>query len=195
MSRCVFTLEGAILAMLSRISVHLIVVLFGLMLGTQAQAVPIDFKFSFENVLNGGGTVTGFVRGLEEGTGAATSVEVTDNTMGFGIGEYIGNPLENSWTVVDGVVTAFNFLSFGIVNSDPAVTDSTLRFDSTLNLGAEFRAGLRNLPDSVFSSDSAFTTSDIALTFTQVSPVPLPASLPLFLGGLLILRKLRSRHA
>ncbi|MBE9129225.1 MULTISPECIES: hypothetical protein [unclassified Coleofasciculus] len=61
-------------------------------IGTTLLAMPaaaIDFGFSFENALNGNGTVTGLIRGLEEGTGAATSVEVLSNTAGFGIGEYV----------------------------------------------------------------------------------------------------------
>lgn len=78
-----------------------------------AHATTLDFNFTFINAVNGGGTVTGIVRGLvDNATVAATSVEVLTNTDGFGIGEYVGDPIANSFTVSSGVVTAFDFSSY-----------------------------------------------------------------------------------
>jgi len=112
-------------------------------------ASAINFSFSFENALenpfdsvNSGGSVTGIIRGLEEGTGAATSVEVLSNTAGYGLGEYVGSPVDNSWTVLDGNLVAFIFYSFGILNTPPTVTNATLFFESSESLGASFRAGI-----------------------------------------------------
>ncbi len=155
-------------------------------------AVTIDFEFSFENLAKGGGTVTGIVRGLEDNaTSGATSLEITSNTAGFGVGEYIGTPSFNTWTVVNGVLTAFDFVSFGVAGTAPQeVTDSSIRMTSLLR-----GVGLTNEPNLVRSSDETLET----LVFTQVAPVPLPASLPLALIGLLglvgIARRRRSATA
>jgi hypothetical protein len=63
-------------------------------------ASALTFDFSFTNV-------TGVISGLaDNATSAATSVQVTSNTAGFGIGEYVGNPRNNSFTVSAGVITA-----------------------------------------------------------------------------------------
>lgn len=149
-----------------------------------AAHASLVFSFSFENALNDGGTVTGLIRGLEEGTGPATSVEVLSNAAGFGIGEYVGNPPVNTWTVTGGVLTAFDFVSFGVSNTAPAVTDSTLLFESDEVFGATFRAGLNDEPDSVTSGDADVSTEDIGLTFTRVG-VPEPTTLALVGLGLL----------
>ena len=86
-----------------------------LFLVSTAPATAIDFNFTFTNGQIGtGGTVTGIVHGLTDNfTSAAQSVEVTSNTDGFGIGEYIGNPSFNTWTVGSGEVTFFDFLVLG----------------------------------------------------------------------------------
>ena len=145
--------------------------------GFAGSAAAVDFKFQFENELNGGGTVEGLIRGLsDEGTSAATSVEITSNTAGFGLGEYVGNPLINSWTVSGGTLTDFAFSSSGSRNTSPAVTDNTLFLNSSLLAGASFRAGLSNSPGSIVIGVPGVTTADIALTFPQdngdTEPVP-----------------------
>jgi hypothetical protein len=141
-------------------------------------AMALSFNFSFINESHGGGTVTGIVEGLTDNTtSAATSIRVLSNTAGFGIGEYVGNPSANSWTVLDGGIQAYRFLSFGSRNFLPAVTDSSLIFDSPA------AAGLSNNPNSVTANSLA------SLTFTAV-PVPTPALLPGLVGmSLAFLRK------
>lgn len=141
-------------------------------------AEAVDFRFQFNNVANGGGVVEGFVRGLEDnGISAATSVEVTSNTAGFGIGEFVGNPNRNSWTVTEGILTNFLFTSFGILNTSPAVTDSSLvLLGSTTGQVGVVAVGLTDEPGG-FSAESVITTG---LTFTRVEEaesVPEPASL------------------
>jgi len=138
--------------------------------------------------LNGGGTVTGLVRGLSEGTGAATSVEVTSNTTGVGIGEYVGSPLVNSWTVTGGEIVAFDFLSAGVLNTSPAVTDALLFLDSAELSGATFRAGLTVSPGPFVTGSGFVTTQDIGLTFKAV-PSPTAA-----LGGVVMLAGLALRR-
>ncbi|NET57038.1 MAG: PEP-CTERM sorting domain-containing protein [Symploca sp. SIO2E6] len=144
-------------------------------------ATAINFGFSFNNELNGGGAVTGIVRGLDEGTGAATSVEILSNTTGLGIGEYIGSPLTNSWTVSGGEVIAFDFLSAGVLNSPPAVTDALLFLDSTELSGASFRAGIAPSPGPFVTGSGFVSTEDIGLTFSRLEDenqsVPEPTSL------------------
>ncbi|MEM7221908.1 MAG: PEP-CTERM sorting domain-containing protein [Pseudomonadota bacterium] len=161
-----------------------------------AKAMPIDYTFTFDNALNGGGTVTGIVRGLSEGTGAATSVEVFTNTTGLGIGEYIGSPLLNSWTVSGGMIIAFDFLSAGVLNTAPAVTDALIFFDSTVLSGAMFRAGVAPSPGPFVTGSGFVSTEDIGLTFVAVANVvPEPASLVLFviaLGGLAFMMRRRA---
>jgi hypothetical protein len=147
-------------------------------------AMALSFNFSFtNNTYNGGGTVTGIVEGLtDNATSAATSIQVLNNTAGFGIGEYIGNPRSNSWTVLGGSIQSYNFLSFGIYNSSPAVTDSTLFFFSD-----SYRsfAGLANSPTGVYNSPEP--------AFTAV-PVPAPALLPGLVGmSLAFLRKRQTK--
>jgi hypothetical protein len=143
-----------------------------------ARAATLDFTFSFTNTGNGGGTVTGIVRGLQDNaTRAASSVEVTGNTLGFGIGEYVGNPQSNTFTVSRGAITSALFGSIGTLNSAPAVTGSSLGLELTDQFSF---AGLRD------STQGTVVTRDTGLTFTRVdvTPIPVPAALPLLLGGL-----------
>lgn len=148
--------------------------------GFTGSAEAADFKFQFNNALNGGGVVEGFIRGLaDEGTSAATSVEVTSNTAGFGIGEYVGNPQTNSWTITGGALTAFNFFAFGTANTSPDVTDSSLFFDSRPGGSATFRAGVDDSSFSIQVGSRFVSTEDIGLSFTKVDSesVPEPASM------------------
>lgn len=127
-----------------------------------AQADLIDLNFSFTNLANGSGTgvVTGTVHGVtDNATSAALSVQVTGNTEGFGLGEYIGNPFANTWTVSGGVVTSVLFLSFGNLNNAPAVTCCSLRLDFGSGSGLSVGSTIRQ-------------TNQSGLTFT--APVPGP---------------------
>ncbi|NEP91317.1 MAG: PEP-CTERM sorting domain-containing protein [Okeania sp. SIO2C2] len=141
-------------------------------------AKAIDFNFSFNNELNGGGAVTGIIRGLDEGTGAASSVEVLTNTTGLGIGEYVGSPLTNSWTVLGEEIIAFDFLSAGVLNTSPAVTDALIFFDSTELSGASFRAGIAPSPGPFVTGSGFVSTEDINLTFTAISTTPISTDVP-----------------
>jgi hypothetical protein len=136
-------------------------------------ATAIDFGFSFQNSLNDteDGTVTGVIRGLKEGTGAATSVEVLSNAAGYGSGEYVGRPVSNVWTVLNGNIVTFNFTSLGILNAFPAVTDASLFFNSSEDLSASFRAGINSSPGRVNTANIATTTEDISLIFTRLTPL------------------------
>ena len=125
------------------------------------------FHFSFTNSTNGGGTVTGTII-LNATDTAATSLTVDTDTLGFGIGQYVGSPFPNSFTVVSGQITVANFLDFGSDNKSPAITCCSLVLNS------EFGAGLSNDSLGVNSGGGD-------LTFT---PVPLPGALPLFATGL-----------
>lgn len=155
---------------------------------TPAEAATLDFNFSFTNdATTGGGTVTGIVRGLtDNATSAATSVEVLTNTSSlgsFGIGEYIGNPTVNSFTLSSGVITSAGFTSVGVLNTSPAVTDSSLGFFFNFP-NAPRGAGLAKNRGGFNLNPNA------GLTFTPATPVPTPALLPGLIGlGAAALRK------
>lgn len=161
--------------------------IFALGLATTTQASTIDVSFSFQNIFNGGGLVTGIARGLNDNaTGAATSVEVLSNDLGFGLGEYTGAELVNSWTLVSGVLTNANFTSFGSFNTAPAVTDASLsifRGQGGLGLGDGVGSGV----------GSEVTFAVLSSTDPDPTPVPLPASGLMLLAGMLGLMHLRHR--
>lgn len=143
-----------------------------LMSVTSSFAITLDFTFSFINESNGGGTVTGIVRGLlDDATSAATSVEVTGNTSGFGLGEFVGNPVYNEFTVDSGIVTYVYFLAFGSSNQSPANTTSSIQLRNV--------SGLENSSTQVHH-----TTHSLLFTAVPISAVPLPPGLVLFLTGL-----------
>src|SRR5262249_18378983 len=84
-------------------------------------ASALTFHFSFNNAAANDpaqSLVQGFISGLQDNTAlqAATSVRITSNPAGFGVGEYVGSPSFNSFTVTGGAITAFDFVSFGVNN-------------------------------------------------------------------------------
>ncbi|MGK7932423.1 MAG: hypothetical protein AB4041_13460 [Microcystaceae cyanobacterium] len=153
------------------------------------QANAATFQFSFRVSNNGSIRGTGLVGGLSEnGVGqSATSVTLTTTTVGFGLGEYVGNPFSNTFDVVDGVVTRIDFVSFGRSNSSPAVTDSSFALDfdrsESDTLGS---VGLTNLPNRVVTNSALI---EISLLESHPSPsVPESSNLVglITLGGLMI---------
>jgi len=164
-----------------------------LLLFASAPKASLIFDFTFVNAANGGGTVTGLVRGLVDNANgqAAASVEVTSNSDGFGLGEYVGNPLSpNSWDVQAGEITMVDFLSYGAVNSPPAVTCCSLQFDNLSLSTSTLAAGLSPLSDLV----PVATQGDPTQVFVRRTAIPLPPTIALFSLGLLAVR-LASRRA
>lgn len=182
--------------MLRRLALALAV----LMLSTVAQSAPLlDFSFTFTNRWNpadpslgnqsGTGVVTGIVRGLtNNGTSAASSVEILSNTEGYGLGEYVGDPIFNTWTVANGVLTNFFFLSEGEDNVAPAVTTSSLVLDgSPID---DIGAGLTNAPGFTLRG------RETGLVFSLIeapTTIPLPSTAVLLAGALAALGAQRAR--
>lgn len=125
--------------------------------------------------------MTGVISGLFDGsTGAASSVFVTSNTGLFGVGEYVGNPRNNSFTVQNGAIVGAFFRSFGEDNDPPAVTCCTLQLapiSRTVFLGA--------LSPEPNRSGWFPTAGQVTFTQRAASPVPVPATLALLGVGLL----------
>lgn len=163
---------------------RIIGILSGVALATfSGIAEAATFSFSFTNTANGSGTgiVTGLVE-LPDGDFTnlpATSVQVLTNSEGFGLGEYIGNPDFNFWSVAGGQIVSVDFVSFGNSNAVPAVTCCSLG----MTIFSSPVGGLSNSPDRIgFNGDAV-------VTFTAVPRgAPEPSSLLGFitLGGLLL---------
>lgn len=171
-----------------------------------APANALTFNFSFTNALfdpdaptdadpnTNWDVVTGTISGLNDNsTGAATSLMITSNTGGFGVGEYAPTADQNQWTVTGGLITGFNFASFGADQVPPV--DLSLGF---LSVGG-WTAALSQSDQTYPASNAGVTSQDINLIFTPVragpSDVPVPASLPLLAAGIAGIALLRRRKA
>ncbi|WP_299072701.1 hypothetical protein [uncultured Paraglaciecola sp.] len=147
----------------------IIVVLALIGWGGAANATLI-FDFSFKNVSNGGGLVTGEILGLSDNvTGMATSFRILSNTSGFGIGEYIETQPAGLFTVASGVLTGASFFSFAASNSNGA--SMGLR----LNPNGRGWVGLTNGTDNILRR---LTTT--GFTVTQRVSIPAPSTLVIF---------------
>jgi len=160
---------------------------FGLLTAALALSVfapsayaSVVYDFTFDNSNNGGGTVDGTITlpSSADGTYSASSVEVTSNTAGFGVGEYVVflNEITYDNFVVSGgdITSASDFLDFGDANRSPGVKCCSLEFtvfDSILD------GGLSDSNGQVADGPGSPVTFTLATT-------PLPAALSLFATGL-----------
>jgi hypothetical protein len=152
----------------------LVLLLLGLLsaVGQPAIARPVTIDFHFHDETNDI-DVRGYVLGLEDnGNGqAATSVVVTSNSGGYGIGEYIGNPSINTWYVSNGNVYYVDFISSGMLNTPPAQTCCSLGLVDFFGTGTSYTiGGLRNDPSTPEHIDGRSS-----VTFTERGPnLPVP---------------------
>lgn len=155
---------------------------------TKTLAATLDFNFSFTNVNNGGGTVTGIIRGLENNSiGEAASVEILSNTDGFGVGLYSGAPSARVFGVTNSVLDFASFVSQGGVSPDGFVQDSSFRFGVN-------SIGLTNSSTGINSS--AIILSNLVVTPVPAA-VPILGSMPLLVSGIavggILLRRRKQR--
>jgi hypothetical protein len=162
-----------------------------------AQAATLGFSFQFTNVANGGGTVTGIIRGLApNGTVSAGSVQITGNTGGgfapagvdpaVSLGEYVGTATQNSFIMLNGSIFSFNFISIGAAGFSS--TDCcSLQLEGVV--GGESDVGLTYDPGGNGPHGSFLTNISFAALpgpGPGPSPVPLPATGPLALAALVL---------
>jgi hypothetical protein len=153
--------------------------------GGAAAANAATFSFSFQNTANGGGTVEGVVRGLAaSGESSASSVEITANPLGFGLGEYIGSPMVNDFIVADGIVLLFNVTSVGSLNQPPAVGCCSLTLEGGYSTGDKVYGGDAGLNDNGF--EAAGVGFDTGISFAPMEDSPGPAPIPLPASGLML---------
>jgi hypothetical protein len=149
-----------------------------------AQAATYSFEFSFTNVANGGGLVTGGVGNLVDNTTSPGEVVVFSNSAGWGgVGPYNGNS-GNEFTMVNGVITDFFYMALGDSNTNPVITCCSLF------LGSGYGGGLSGDPQGVgipLGTKVTFSTGNLA-------PVPLPAPFALLAAGLALLAAVGRRR-
>jgi hypothetical protein len=165
-----------------KITFKLVFVILSIVASTQrAMALPLAFDFSFIDSFTGD-SVAGIISGLNDNsTGPASSVLVTSNTGGYGLGEYIGSPAPNEWTVLEGEIIHVIFSSFGVNNTDPAVTCCSIAFSPTGLLLPEIIAGLSSHPDYMLYGDDE---PNVTFTRRQPGEIPIPSVLTLLGVGL-----------
>jgi hypothetical protein len=163
---------------------HLTALLALLGIGAAAPASAASFAFSFEN--GGAGPVGVVIRGLsDDGTGPASSVEVTLNDGGgYGLGEYLSatSAATNSFTMADGQILDFAFRVLGGNNTEPAVICCSLAFSGS-DTTKFFAAGLSNDPSSVDPSALDEIVFVPLEDEGEPAPVPLPAPLLMLAAG------------
>ena len=158
-----------------------------MLLGGADPSAAATFTFSFTNFAEGGGMVRGIVSGLaDEGASAAKSVRVTSNELGFGVGEYVGSPIENFFEVSEDQVRSFFFLSFGSLNAAPAEQCCSLALVS--DPGPPLDVPVAGLS---FDPEAVFVGPDSGITFV---PIPLPAPIVMLGAALAVLAGLRLRR-
>ncbi|WP_088329931.1 PEP-CTERM sorting domain-containing protein [Lacimicrobium sp. SS2-24] len=134
------------------------------------------FDFSFTDILNGGGVISGEILGLSDNaTGAASSLRILANSGGFGVGEYVGNPSLNSFTVVNGVLTNVSFVSYGSNNAAPDIVDSSFYWKTLEGIG------LTN--SDFFVSADPRSSASLAISLRKVN-VPEPGTVILLSLGI-----------
>lgn len=154
-------------------------------------AGAVTFNFSFTDMADNGGLVRGHFIVPDNTTEPAVSVRIT--SAFFGVGEYVAgyDGLPNSFTVADGVLTTFSFLSMGRFNNPPwappwYVVCCTLGFRGTV--GGVIEAGLFNRSEGVsWVNAPDFTVTRVLEGQTPLpppAPVPLPAPLLMLLAAL-----------
>jgi hypothetical protein len=165
-------------------------------------ALNFDFSFSCTSCMNVapfGGTVTGEIDGLTNGTSAATAVTIGSYPSALFSASFTLPPApfitfpnvndtvyENTFTVTGGVITAYHFTVGGIfggwgfgLGSTAAPPGENLDF---LTNGTLIAPDQRDIALCLSGNGCTATTTFTPLADTGTTP--LPAALPLFASGL-----------
>jgi hypothetical protein len=165
------------------------------LVASAASASTLQFEFIFSNDRqNPGSIVRGLITGLiDNATSAATSVRVTSNTAGFGLGEYAFFPNDNRFTVENGVITAFRFIARGLDSASDDLTCCSLGLTSNGQNSdpTRYGAGLEHSPQGV-AFNYVFMGAVAPLKIIP-APVPLPAAGVVFATALAALGLIRRR--
>jgi hypothetical protein len=152
-------------------------------LSVSSANATLIFDFSFTNDTSGGSIVTGEIAGLlDNATSSASSVAILTNSSSFGVGQFdISQATTNLFTVSSGVLTSWDFLSFGVLASGSAfVADSSLILLSNPNPAA----GLTFNANTVSSSNTS-ASSFVVTRRLPMATVSEPSTLVIFALGMI----------
>ncbi|MCP9834237.1 MULTISPECIES: hypothetical protein [unclassified Cyanobium] len=142
------------------------------------RALALDFNFFFSD--STGGSVSGIIKGLEEGFNSPGSVEVLNSSIGS-TGSFlrIGT---GGFTVASGAITSANWLGLGSstgLTHDPAGSTATIAWlafansptSSSLNI---IQGGFRNVSRATVAGLPTYLQTPAPAPATSSVPGPLP---------------------
>lgn len=147
----------------------------------QLPPAPISGGFTFDTATSG---FSGIAIATPLGSYADGSGTLIPDTAGFGFPEDIFS-FDNGTTTFFFSLEGLDLGAPAIASGDPRTFDSVFAFESDV-VFADFQIGLTDLSASYFGP--------VTISAADPSPVPLPATLPLLVAGLVGMRMIRRRR-